>query len=113
VKFVHLQPEDRSRLNQFLKLQIEAGNIEQDLRTEDGQPKRARKVVQEAASGGSSRREMIFVPDGNRGSTITVEAPFSRPQVREGQKTFHHQESIPAGGRSWTGTAGDGRNNSF
>ena len=56
---------DRSRLNQFLKLQIEAGNIEEDLPTEDGQPKRARKVAQEAASSvsyGSSRWEMIFVP---------------------------------------------------
>jgi hypothetical protein len=49
VKFVHMQPEDRSRLNQFLKLQIEAGNIKEDLRTEDGQPKLARKVAQEAA----------------------------------------------------------------
>jgi tetratricopeptide (TPR) repeat protein len=99
VKFVHMQPEDRSRLNQFLKLQIEAGNIEEDLRTEDGQPKRARKVAQEAASSvsdGSSRWEMIFAPGRNRGSTILVEAPFLRPHVREGQKTFHHQESIRA-----------------
>lgn len=84
VKFVHMQPEDRSRLNQFLKLQIEAGNIEEDLPTEDGQPKRARKVAQEAASSvsdGSSRWEMIFVPGRNRGSTISVEAPFLRPHV--------------------------------
>jgi PilZ domain len=45
VKFVHMRPEDRSRLNQFLKSQIEAGNIEEDLRDEDGQTTRAREVV--------------------------------------------------------------------
>jgi hypothetical protein len=37
VKFVHMRSEDRSRLNQFLKSQIAAGNIEGDLRMEDGQ----------------------------------------------------------------------------
>jgi tetratricopeptide (TPR) repeat protein len=31
VKFVHMRAEDRSRLNQFLKVQLEAGNIQEDL----------------------------------------------------------------------------------
>lgn len=30
VKFVHMRAEDRSRLNQFLKVQLEAGNIQED-----------------------------------------------------------------------------------
>jgi curved DNA-binding protein CbpA len=30
VKFVHMRAEDRSRLNQFLKAQLEAGNIQED-----------------------------------------------------------------------------------
>jgi hypothetical protein len=30
VKFVRMQAEDRSRLNQFLKAQIEAGNIQEE-----------------------------------------------------------------------------------
>jgi curved DNA-binding protein CbpA len=31
VKFVHMGAEDRSRLNQFLKSQLEAGNIQEDM----------------------------------------------------------------------------------
>ncbi len=31
VKFVHMQAEDRSRLNKFLNTQLEAGNIQEDL----------------------------------------------------------------------------------
>ncbi len=31
VKFVHMQAEDRSRLNKFLKTQMEAGNIQQEV----------------------------------------------------------------------------------
>jgi curved DNA-binding protein CbpA len=35
VKFVHMQAEDRSRLNKFLKLQIEAGNIQEELAADE------------------------------------------------------------------------------
>jgi curved DNA-binding protein CbpA len=35
VKFVHMQAEDRSRLNKFLKLQMEAGNVQEELAAEE------------------------------------------------------------------------------
>jgi curved DNA-binding protein CbpA len=37
VKFVHMQAEDRSRLNKFLKTQMEAGNIQEELIPDDTQ----------------------------------------------------------------------------
>jgi curved DNA-binding protein CbpA len=37
VKFVHMQAEDRSRLNKFLKTQMEAGNIQEELIPDDEQ----------------------------------------------------------------------------
>jgi curved DNA-binding protein CbpA len=86
VKFVHMRPEDRSRLNQFLKSQIEAGNIEEDLRAEDGLPKaRAKEVVLEAApagSGASASWDLTFVSRENLGSTIVPGLPFLQPHAR-------------------------------
>jgi tetratricopeptide (TPR) repeat protein len=95
VKFVHMPSEDRSRLNRFLKTHIEPGNIEEDLRTEDGRAKRARKVMRQGAvavPGACSSWEMVLVPHENRANTIVVDAPFLRPHVKEGQMTFHRQE---------------------
>lgn len=43
VKFVHMRAEDRSRLNQFLKVQLEAGNIQ-----EDAPPGSAKKTAEGA-----------------------------------------------------------------
>jgi len=37
VKFVHMQAEDRSRLNKFLKTQMEAGNIQKEISSDDEQ----------------------------------------------------------------------------
>lgn len=37
VKFVHMQAEDRSRLNKFLKTQMEAGNIQEELISDEEQ----------------------------------------------------------------------------
>jgi tetratricopeptide (TPR) repeat protein len=97
VKFVHMRPEDRSRLNQFLKSQIEAGNIEEDLRDEDGLPKaRAKEAVLEAApagSGASSRWDLTCVPRENRGSTIVPGMPFLQPHAKEGDKKFDRLDS--------------------
>jgi len=89
VKFVHMRSEDRSRLNQFLKSHIAAGNIEEDLRTEDGQVTRPREMVQEAAPvvcSVSSSWEMIFVPREKRVSPIDVGSPFLREHVKEMQE---------------------------
>jgi PilZ domain/DnaJ domain len=99
VRFVHMEPEDRSRLNQFLKLHIKAGNIEEDLRTEDGRAKRARKVARQTASrvfGVGCGWGIILVPRQNRANTIVVESPFLRPHVKEGQKRFERHEQIQA-----------------
>ena len=96
VKFVHMRSEDRSRLNQFLKSHIAAGNIEEDLRAEDREVTRAREVAQEAAPvvcGVSSRWEMIFVPPEQRASSAAA-LPFLRPHAKEGhaQHRFDRQE---------------------
>jgi len=97
VKFVHMRPEDRSRLNQFLKSQIEAGNIEEDLRAEDGLPKaRAKEVVREAApagSGASASWDLTSVSRQNRGSTIVPGMPFLQPHSKEGVKKFDRLDS--------------------
>jgi len=97
VKFVHMRPEDRSRLNQFLKSQIEAGNIEEDLRAEDGLPKaRAKEVVREAApagSGASASWDLTFVSRENRGSTMVLGMPFLQHHAKEGEKKFDRLHS--------------------
>jgi curved DNA-binding protein CbpA len=46
VKFVHMQAEDRSRLNKFLKTQLEAGNIQEDLTAEQPKPESEKGAVQ-------------------------------------------------------------------
>jgi tetratricopeptide (TPR) repeat protein len=99
VKFVHTRSEDRSRLNQFLKSHIAAGNIEEDLRTEDGQVTRPREMVQEAAPvvcSVSSSWEMIFVPREKRVSPIDVGSPFLEEHVKDSQKRSERRERILA-----------------
>jgi curved DNA-binding protein CbpA len=101
VKFVHMRPEDRSRLVQFLKSQIEAGNIEEDLRGEHGLPTRAREVVREAApasSGASASWDLTFVPRENRGSTIVPGLPFLQPYAKERETNFDRLDSPQARG---------------
>jgi hypothetical protein len=104
VKFVHMRGEDRSRLNQFLKSQIEAGNIEEDLRTEDGQVRTPpREVSREAAPVVcvvNTSWEMVFVPRENRVSPIVAASPFVAPQTKEGQEKFDRQERAQAKGRA-------------
>ena len=50
VKFVHMRSEDRYRLNQFLKVQLEAGNIQEDLPPEKTKTSVAEGVAQDAAA---------------------------------------------------------------
>jgi len=104
VKFLHMGGEDRSRLNQFLKSQIEAGNIEEDLRNEYGQVRTPpREMSREAAPVVcvvSSSWEMVFVPRENRASPIVAASPFVAPQAKEGQEKFDRQERAQARGRA-------------
>jgi len=104
VKFVHMRGEDRSRLNQFLKSQIEAGNIEEDLRNEYGQVRTPpREMSREAAPVVcvvSTSWEMVFVPRENRASPIVAASPFVAPQAKEGQEKFDRQERAQARGRA-------------
>ena len=95
VKFVHMRSEDRSRLNQFLKSHVAAGNIEEDLCAEDGQVTRAREVVPEAApilSGSSASWEVIFVPRENRAKTVVAALPFVPAQAKEEEHGFDHRQ---------------------
>jgi hypothetical protein len=89
VKFVRMVPENRLHLSQFLKLHIAAGNIEEDLCTEDGQVRaRPREVVREAARGVSvvsSNWAMVFVLPENHLSTSVAVLPFAPTQAKEGQ----------------------------
>jgi curved DNA-binding protein CbpA len=99
VKFMDMRLEDRSRLDQFLKTHIRAGNIEADLRTEDGQVARPREELQEATSGIpsiSSSWEMIFDPIKDRASTTVVMSPFLRTQINEAHEKTDRQEPSQA-----------------
>jgi curved DNA-binding protein CbpA len=110
VKFVHMRGEDRSRLNQFLKSQIEAGNIEEDLRTEDGQVRTpTREVSRQAApvvSVLSSTWEIVFIPNESLASPSVAAPPFLPQHAKEGQESSDLQESTRT--KSTTGEAQHG-----
>jgi tetratricopeptide (TPR) repeat protein len=100
VKFVHMLAEDRSRLNQFLKLQIAAGNVESDLRTEDGQvarPRVASEPKAAAVSGVRGSREItwqLIVIPAEKGARAVVDAPTSHEKAS--RKEFDSQQPAPA-----------------
>jgi hypothetical protein len=52
VKFVHMRSEDRSRLNQFLKAQMEAGNIQPEPPAENGNGAGAEKKQPSGSAAG-------------------------------------------------------------
>lgn len=99
VKFVRMQAEDRSRLNQFLKTQIEAGNIQEEFPQENPLPSSqdSGKVAGASAPVDDATARQASAPLSQEPAAEQPAQPEQAPESAEQQKadgTNHEDRSV-------------------
>ena len=104
VKFVHMQAEDRSRLNKFLKTQLEAGNIQEDLTADEPLLAGLEELELQAdvsVSGGDAAQDAELDSEVPQAQTLAAEVEQTAPpapdcEIEEENHGNPLQEDAPA-----------------
>jgi tetratricopeptide (TPR) repeat protein len=110
VKFVHMRGEDRSRLNQFLKTQIEAGNLQEEFFPEETKAGAGEVPAQDAtpssasAAGSASRQTTASTQEPAANSSATSEPGRQTNEQEDGSVTGEPAIHEQATGEARAGT---------
>jgi tetratricopeptide (TPR) repeat protein len=95
VKFVHMQAEDRSRLNKFLKLQLEAGNIQQEVPADEVLPA-LDEVELEREAAAFAKRPVTDEPTGaDAAETVAAQTPAEVAEEQQNAEPIEESEPQP------------------